>query len=48
MTEKMLVFGTENQASAEEMAIEFLTLYPQVWKQWVSSEAAEKIQSSLN
>ena len=48
VTEKMLVFGTENQASAEEMAIEFLTLYPQVWKQWVSSEAAEKIQSSLN
>ena len=48
VTETMLVFGTENQASAEEMAIEFMKLYPEVWESWVSSKAAENIWATLN
>ena len=47
VTETMLVFGTENQASAEEMAIEFMKLYPEVWEGWVSSKAAENIWATL-
>ena len=47
VTETMLVFGTENQASAEEMAIEFMKLYPEVWERWVSSKAAENIWATL-
>ena len=48
VTETMLVFGTENQASAEEMAIEFMKLYPEVWESWVSSKAKENIWATLN
>ena len=47
VTETMLVFGTENQASAEDMAVEFLRSYPEVWERWVSSKAKENIWATV-
>jgi glycine betaine/proline transport system substrate-binding protein len=47
VTETMLVFGTENQASAQDMALEFLRVYPEVWTTWVSEKALVGIESQL-
>ncbi len=47
VTETMLVFGTENQASAQDMALEFLKMYPEVWTTWVSEKALVGIESQL-
>ena len=47
VTETMLVFGTENQASAQDMALEFLRMYPQVWTTWVNEKALVGVESAL-
>lgn len=43
----LMAWMTDNQATGEEGAIEFLKQNPDVWTPWVSPEAAEKIKASL-
>ena len=43
----MLVWFDDNQATAAEAAVEFLTVYPEIWETWVTPEAAKKIHKSL-
>jgi glycine betaine/proline transport system substrate-binding protein len=44
----MLVFMTEQKASGEDAAFEFLEKHGDVWEKWVSaSDVAQKIKSSL-
>lgn len=43
----MLVWADDNQATAEDMAVEFLKRHPEIWTTWVTPEAAEKITESL-
>ncbi|MGC8203583.1 glycine betaine ABC transporter substrate-binding protein [Aliiroseovarius sp. PTFE2010] len=43
----MLVFMTENQASGEDAAYEFLATQEDVWTQWVSPDVAEKVKGAL-
>lgn len=43
----LLVYGSENQAGAEETAINFLETHEDVWTNWVSPEVAEKVKASL-
>ena len=44
---KMMAWMTDNQATGEEGAREFLRTHEEMWTQWVSPEAAEKIKSAL-
>ena len=43
----MLVWADDNQATAEDMAIEFLQRHPEIWTTWVTPQAAENINNSL-
>lgn len=43
----MLVFMSENQATGEDAAFEFLASQPDVWTQWVSEDVAQKIKDAL-
>lgn len=43
----LLVYMADNQAEGEDAAIEFLQQHEDIWTTWVSSEAAEKVKSSL-
>ena len=43
----MLVWFDDNQATAAEAAVEFLTRHPEIWETWVTPEAAKKIHKSL-
>ena len=43
----MLVFMTEEQATGEDAAFEFLAKHEDVWSSWVSSEAMAKIKKAL-
>jgi len=43
----MLVFMSENQATGEDAAFEFLSKHPEIWTPWVSAEVAEKIRAAL-
>ena len=44
---EMLVWADDNQATAEDMAIEFLKRYPDLWTAWVTVEASNNITESL-
>ena len=44
---KMLVFMSDQKATGEDAAFEFLEKHSNVWSKWVTSEAAKKIKSSL-
>lgn len=44
---KMMAWMTDNQAIGEEGAREFLRTHEEMWTQWVSPEAAEKIKAAL-
>ncbi|CAN7279982.1 ABC transporter substrate-binding protein [Rhizobium sp. LjRoot30] len=44
---QLMSWMTDNQASGEDGAKHFLSENPDIWKAWVTPEAAEKIQSSL-
>jgi glycine betaine/proline transport system substrate-binding protein len=44
----MLVWSDDNQATAEEAAVEFLRQHPEIWTAWVTPEAATRITASLN
>lgn len=44
----MLVWFDDNQATAEEAAIEFLIRHSDIWASWVTPAAAEKILRSLD
>ncbi|RWB66280.1 glycine betaine ABC transporter substrate-binding protein [Mesorhizobium sp.] len=43
---KVLLWMTDNQATGEQAAQYFIKTYPDLWKRWVSSEAAKKIEAS--
>ncbi|APG95735.1 glycine betaine ABC transporter substrate-binding protein [Sinorhizobium americanum] len=43
----LMAWMTENQATGEEGARHFLSEHPEIWTKWVSSEASERIKSSL-
>ena len=43
----MLVWADDNQATAEDMAIEFLKRHPEIWNNWVTAEAANNITKAL-
>lgn len=43
----MLVYMGEEQAGGEDAAIEFLLRHKDLWKTWVSEDAAAKIEASL-
>jgi glycine betaine/proline transport system substrate-binding protein len=43
----MLVFMTEEQAGGEDAAFEFLERHKDLWKTWVSEDAAAKIEAAL-
>ena len=44
---EMLVWADDNQATAEDMAVEFLKRYPELWTKWVTIKAARNITESL-
>ena len=44
----MLVWSDDNQATADEAAVEFLRQHPEIWTKWVTPEAATRITASLN
>ena len=44
----LLAWMTDNQATGEEGAEYFLANYPEIWTEWVSLEAAEKVKASLD
>lgn len=44
---QVMAWMTDNQASGEDGAKRFLTENPDLWKAWVSPEAAEKIEAAL-
>ena len=43
----MLYWATENQATGEDSAIEFLIQHEDVWTSWVSDDVAAKIKGAL-
>lgn len=46
-TSEMLLYLQENDATAEETAIWFLTEHEDTWTQWVSDDVAEKVKAAL-
>ena len=44
---EMLVYMTDNQATGGDAAIEFLRKKSDLWKKWVSADAAEKIKAAV-
>jgi glycine betaine/proline transport system substrate-binding protein len=45
--QSMLIWMYENQASGEDTSYEFLAKHPDIWKSWVTSDAASKIGAAL-
>jgi len=43
----MLVYMTDNQASGEDAAVEFLATKEDVWTKWVPADVAKKVKSAL-
>ena len=43
----LLVYGDENNADAEETAMNFLKTEEDVWTQWVPADVAEKVMAAL-
>ncbi|WP_319826312.1 ABC transporter substrate-binding protein [Thalassovita sp.] len=43
----MLVFMSENQATGEDAAYEFLAKHPEIWTQWVPADVADKVRGAL-
>jgi glycine betaine/proline transport system substrate-binding protein len=43
----MLVYMTDNQATGEAAAFEFLATHEDIWTQWVTEDAAAAIRSAL-
>ena len=43
----MLVYMEDNQAQGVDGAIEFLENYPEIWLNWVTLEASEKVIKAL-
>ena len=44
---KLMAWMTDNQATGEDGAKEFLRTQPELWEKWVTPEAAEKIKAAL-
>ncbi len=44
---EMLVYMTENQASGEDAAYEFLATMEDVWTKWVPEDVAAKVKKGL-
>ena len=43
----MLVYMKENQAQGSDAAIEFLSTHEELWKGWVTADAAAKVKAAL-
>lgn len=43
----LMAWMTDNQATGEDGAKEFLKTHPEIWTPWVTPEAAEKIKAAL-
>ena len=43
----MLVYMEDNQAQGGDGAIEFLEKHPEIWINWITSEAAKKVKKAL-
>ena len=43
----MLIYMEDNQAQGEDGAVEFLEKHPEIWINWMTLEAAEKIKKAL-
>ena len=44
---QVLLWMTDNQATGEQGVAHFIKTYPDLWKSWVTPEAAKKIEASL-
>ncbi|CAH0529676.1 ABC transporter substrate-binding protein [Vibrio hippocampi] len=44
---QLLAWMEDNQADAEEAMFYFLETYPELWKPWVSPQAAQRIETAL-
>jgi len=38
---------SKERISSQKLALEFFKQHPDIWKQWVSEDAAKKIEASL-
>jgi glycine betaine/proline transport system substrate-binding protein len=47
MMSQLLAWQDENTASAEEVAVHFLTTHPDVWSEWLSDDARAKLAELL-
>jgi glycine betaine/proline transport system substrate-binding protein len=43
----VLAWQEDNKAEAAQAAVYFAVTYPDVWKTWVTPEAAEKVAAAL-
>ena len=43
---QMLVFMTDQKATGKDAAFEFLQKHEDVWKKWVSDDAAKKLKQA--
>ena len=44
---KLMAWMTDNQATGQDGAREFLRTQPELWEKWVTPEAAEKVKAAL-
>ncbi|NDW52415.1 glycine betaine ABC transporter substrate-binding protein [Aliiroseovarius sp. PrR006] len=44
---EMLVFMTDNQATGEDAAYEFLSIHEDLWTTWVPADVADKVKGAL-
>lgn len=44
---QILAYGDDNSLSPDELASWFFRTYPQIWKEWVPAEVAEKVEAAL-
>lgn len=44
---QLLAWQDENTASAEEVAVHFLTSYPEIWSEWLSEDARAELSELL-
>jgi len=44
---RILAWADDNKAATDEIAVYFLKNYPQIWKNWVSEDIAQKVEAKL-
>lgn len=48
LTSQALAYMQENEAEADQAAIWFLQEHPEIWKEWVPADVAQKIEAALD